>query len=66
MTTTYKVAIEKNNAAIAAFHVVRNAYRAQTIGDAQFLAARKAYYEAMDEFDAAYTAEAITLAKGGK
>lgn len=55
MTTEYETAYTKHNEAIRVYEVVRNAYRARKIGDAEFIAARKVYDAATAEFDAAYS-----------
>lgn len=53
----YQAASAKNIEAIRAYVVVRDAYRAGKIGDAEFLEARKAYDLAMAEFDKAFESE---------
>lgn len=53
----YEAAYEAHNVAIKKFNVVRDAYRARTVGDAEFLAARVEYEEATKLFDAAFAAE---------
>lgn len=58
MSNEYKAAYEKSGEAIRAFKVAQVAYRTRQIGDAEFLAARKAYDAAMAEYDAAYAKEA--------
>lgn len=58
MTKTYEAAIHKHNEAITAFRIVQLAYRARSIGDAEFIAGRKIYDAATTEFDAAFEAEA--------
>lgn len=55
--TEYEAAIAKHNEAIRAFRAIQEAYRSRTIGDAEFLAGRKAYNAATEEFDAAYAKE---------
>ena len=55
----YNAAIEASNAAIKTFFAVRDAYRARTVGDAEFLAAKAAYEASRKAFDAAYDAEKI-------
>lgn len=53
----YEDALDKANAAYHVYEPIRQAYRAQKIGDAEFLAA-KAIYDAVNaEYDAAYIAE---------
>lgn len=58
MTTNYFSALADHNAAIEAFHAVRDAYRAGNASDEEFLAARAAYDQATAKFDAAYDEEA--------
>jgi hypothetical protein len=54
MKTEYEKALAVHSAAIAAYVIAVAAYRARTIGDAQYLAARKLKAEADVVFDAAY------------
>ena len=58
MTTEYAAAIAAHNAAFAKFDAVRTAYRARKVGDAEFLAAKKAYEVATKAYDAAFAKEA--------
>lgn len=58
MNNTYEAAMEKSGAAIRAFKAVQEAYRARKIGDAEYLAGRKAYESAMAEYDIAFDTEA--------
>ena len=57
MTNEYKVAHAKANEAFEVFDVVRNAYRARTIGDDEFLAAKAIYDASLADFDVAYAKE---------
>jgi hypothetical protein len=50
----YQAAIAAHNLAIAAFNGARDAYRARTIGDAEFIAARNGRIIADDAFDVAF------------
>lgn len=54
-TNDYEKAVEAHNKAFAAYEVVRDGYRARTVDDATYLAARKAYTVATAEFDRAWT-----------
>lgn len=58
MTDEYRKALEEHNKASKTFSEVREAYRSRLIGDEEYLAARKAYKEATEAYDAAYLAEA--------
>lgn len=62
-TRTYLNALAAHNAAFAAYKITRDAYRAQTIGDDEFLAARRAFNQASAEFDRAMAAEVARCAK---
>ena len=53
----YQKAVDESNKAIKAFNKIQEAYRAQEIGDDEFLAGRKVYDAAMKKFDTAYAAE---------
>jgi hypothetical protein len=53
----YTAALEKANAATAAFHEASQRYRAREIGDDEYLAARKVHDESGRAFDEAYAAE---------
>jgi len=53
----YQKAMDESNKAIKAFNKIQEAYRAQEIGDDEFLAGRKVYDAAMKKFDEAYAAE---------
>jgi len=53
----YMAAIETSNRAIAAFKKVQEAYRKQEIGDDDYLAARKVYDKAVEDFDKAIKKE---------
>ena len=55
----YEAACATHSAAYHAFQVVTDAYRAQTIGDAEYLAARAVYAAATAAFDVAFAAEAV-------
>lgn len=57
MTTTYQQALEKNTLAIRAFAAIQQDYRARKIGDAEFLAGRAEYDNAMAEYDEAFNLE---------
>ena len=56
MKTNYELAMEKSGRAIREFSWARTAYRNRTIGDAEYLAARKVYEAAMAEYDTAFAA----------
>ena len=58
MTKNYEAAMEKCNIAICAFCEIQADYRSLKIGEAEYLAGRKFYEEAMAEFDVAFAAEA--------
>jgi hypothetical protein len=47
MSPEYQSALHEHDAAIAAFHKARDAYRAIKIGDNEFLAALNAYKAAL-------------------
>ena len=53
----YQRALERSNAAGKVFSKVQADYRAQRIGDEEYLAARRVYQAAQQEFDAAYARE---------
>lgn len=55
----YEDAIEIHNAAIAAFDIVRKAYRAREINDEEFRAGREIFDAATHEFDIAYENESF-------
>jgi membrane-bound lytic murein transglycosylase B len=57
MTEEYRNALEDSREASKEFRVAQEQYRARTIGDAEFLAARAKYREAEALFDAAYAKE---------
>ena len=57
MTNEYAIALAAHNAASKIFTAVTLAYRARTIGDVEFIAARKAFDAATEIFDAAFAAE---------
>jgi hypothetical protein len=57
MTNEYAIAINAHNTASKIFVCAQNAYRARTIGDAEFIAARKAFAAATEIFDAAFAKE---------
>lgn len=63
MKTAYDEAMEKSGRAIREFSWARMAYRNRTIGDAEYLAARKAYEAAMAEYDAAFAAASESESK---
>jgi hypothetical protein len=48
---TYNEALETVREATRVFHAAQKAYRAREIGDAEFLAARKAYTDADLRFE---------------
>lgn len=54
--TTYDASLETFRVASRAYRAAALAYRASEIGDAEFLAARKAFDEAQAEADRAETA----------
>lgn len=58
MSKTYKAALEASRKAARVFMNAQDAYRARTIGDAEFLAAKAEYKKSEAAFDAAFTAEA--------
>jgi hypothetical protein len=51
---TYQEACEAHSRAFRKYDEVRKAYQAREIGDKEFLAARKEYDLATDEYDRAY------------
>lgn len=53
----YQAALEKHNAEVAKFRQAQADYRAQKIGDAEFIAARREFEAATKEYDAAFAAE---------
>ena len=53
----YQRALERSNAAGKVFSKVQDDYRAQRIGDEEYLAARRVYQASEQEFDAAYARE---------
>lgn len=53
----YATALEKSRAASRVFAQAQADYRAQRIGDAEFLAARAVHNEASRKFDVAFTRE---------
>jgi hypothetical protein len=57
VSTEYEQAIEKSNVAIRKFKDIQEKYRAQEIGDEEFLAGRREYDKAMAEFDEAMRKE---------
>ena len=57
MTKEYAIAYIAHIAATKTFTSVTLAYRARTIGDVEFIAARKAFNAATEIFDAAFAAE---------
>lgn len=57
LTNTYREALAVSSAAGDAFALTRNAYRAGTCSDADFLAAKAIADEAERTFDAAFKAE---------
>ncbi len=58
MSEEYEKALEAAKKASADYDIIRNAYRAMEIGDAEFLAGRATYDEAGRVFDIAYAKEA--------
>jgi hypothetical protein len=56
MNADYKAALLAHSAAFATYRVVRDAYQARTVGDAEYLAARAKYDAATKAFDLAYEA----------
>lgn len=57
LSQEYLSALEEDNKAQNAYHLKRDAYRKKLIGDAEYLAARKAYNQAREIFDAAFMKE---------
>lgn len=57
LSAEYQAALETSNRAIAAFKKVQEAYRKQEIGDDDYLAARKVYDKAVEDFDKAIKKE---------
>jgi hypothetical protein len=57
MTKEYSAAIDAHNVAAHKFYAVRDAYRARTASDAEFLAARAEFDAATALFDAAFDKE---------
>ena len=57
MKNEYDIALSDHSAALKEYDAARKAYRNQTIGDAEFLAARRKLDEANKRFDAAFSAE---------
>jgi len=53
----YQKALDESNVAIKEFEKIQKAYRAQEIGDDEFLAGRKVYDAAMKKFDLAFQQE---------
>lgn len=53
----YNDAIKAHDSAIKVFHAVRDAFRARTATDDEFLAAQAVYIEATKVFDKAYEHE---------
>jgi outer membrane protein TolC len=49
--TPYELAVSAHNEAQAKFRPIRDAYRAGRATDEEFLAARRAYLKATEEFD---------------
>ena len=66
MIRTYLEALAAHDAAFAKFKLVRDAYRALTVGDDEFLAARVEFNNATKVFDAAYDAETMRNTKKAK
>ena len=58
MTSKYEAALATVRAAQERFNIVRDAYRARKIGDAEFLAAREEMTKANAAFDIAFAEEA--------
>ena len=58
MSEEYEKALEAVKKASADYDIIRNAYRAMEIGDAEFLTGVAAYDEAGKIFDDAYSKEA--------
>jgi hypothetical protein len=58
----YEAAVNMANAASKAYGVAVAAYRARTIGDAEYLKAHKIYMAAEAEFDVAFAKE-VTLSE---
>lgn len=57
MNKEYEKALEASNKAYAEYDVIRIAYRAKKIDDAEFLAGKAAYDEAGRIFDVAFAKE---------
>lgn len=57
MSKSYEMAMEKSAEAIKIFRLAQSAYRARTIGDSEFIAARAKYNTAMKEYDADFASE---------
>ena len=57
LSQEYQVALTESRDAAKEFAKAQQAYRAQTIGDTEFLAARKAFDVVMNKYDEAYTKE---------
>lgn len=57
MTEAYKKALDAHSAALRAFDLVRNEYRAGTVSDDAFIAAVKIMKAADAAFDVAYAEE---------
>jgi hypothetical protein len=57
MTAEYELALNAVREATAKFNAVTKAYRARTIGDDEFLAAKAKYNEAEKVFDVAFAKE---------
>jgi len=57
MSTTYQAALEAANTATDTFHKARDAYRARTIGDTEYLSARAEHNKAKATFDIAFADE---------
>lgn len=66
LSAAYLAAIAAHDAALVAYRAAVDAYRARTIGDTEFLAARKLRDAANDAFDAAYAAEQGAAVTGEK
>lgn len=60
---TYEMARTEMTEADRAYNAVRDAYRAMTVGDAEYFAARTIWKKAQATFDAAFAAEAYAQCK---
>jgi len=63
MTKAYQSALTAHDAAYRVYSVSRDAYRARTVGDIEFIAAKDAWNAATAIFDKAFAKEANRSAK---